>query len=68
MTSGQLEAAAELSPRAAAAALDELEWGRWLASDARGYGLVARIGGEIIARDLVTPGHRRRIGAARAGA
>ncbi len=68
VTAAQVAAAAELSPRAAAAALDELEWGRWLASDARGYGLVARIVGEIIARDMVTPGHRRRIRAARAGA
>jgi hypothetical protein len=47
------------------AALDELEWGRWLESDARGYGFVARVVGEIVNRDLVTPGQRRRLRPAR---
>ncbi|MDQ2669261.1 MAG: hypothetical protein M3Y31_01375, partial [Gemmatimonadota bacterium] len=45
-----------------AAALDELEWTRWLVSDARGYTFTARVVREIVARDLLTPGQRRRLG------
>lgn len=43
------------------AALDELEWGRWLASEPRGYTFVARIVRQVIAEDMLTPGRRRRI-------
>ena len=46
---------------ALAAALDELEWERWLTAEARGYDFVARIVREIVARDFVTPGQRSRI-------
>lgn len=51
------------------AALDELEWQRWLSADARGYVFVARIVREVIARDMLTRGQRMRIQelAARAG-
>lgn len=42
-------------------ALDELEWERWLAADDRGYAFVARLVQEIVARDMVTEGRRRRI-------
>ena len=42
-------------------ALDELEWQRWLAADARGYRFLARIVKEVIARDMVSPGQRQRI-------
>lgn len=42
-------------------ALDELEWNRWLVSDQRGYEFVARIVREVVARDMLTPGQRRRI-------
>lgn len=42
-------------------ALDDLEWQRWLAADARGYSFVARIAREVVARDMVTPGQRQRI-------
>ena len=42
-------------------ALDELEWQRWVTSDARGYAFVARIVKEIVKRDMLTPGQRRRI-------
>jgi hypothetical protein len=45
-------------------ALDELEWQRWITSDARGYAFVARIVRDIIGRDMLTPGQRRRIEAA----
>jgi hypothetical protein len=42
-------------------ALDLLEWQRWLVSEPRGYGFAARIVREIIAREMLTPGQRRRI-------
>jgi len=43
------------------AALDELEWQRWLAAEPRGYALVARIVRDVVERDMVTPGQRQRI-------
>jgi len=43
------------------AALDELEWQRWLIADKRGYSCVARIVREVIARDMVTEGQKQRI-------
>jgi len=42
-------------------ALDELEWQRWLIADPRGYSFVARISRDVVARDMVTPGQRKRI-------
>ena len=42
-------------------ALDELEWHRWIVSEARGYSFVARLVRETIARDMLTEGQRRRI-------
>jgi DNA-binding SARP family transcriptional activator len=42
-------------------ALDELEWERWLVADDRGYGFVAPLVKEIVARDMVTAGQRQRI-------
>jgi len=44
-----------------AAALDELEWQRWLVADPRGYDFVARIVQVVIERDMVTPGQRERL-------
>jgi DNA-binding SARP family transcriptional activator len=44
-----------------AAALDELEWQRWLAAEPRGYTFTARLVRELVARDMVTPGQRRRL-------
>jgi DNA-binding SARP family transcriptional activator len=44
-----------------AAALDELEWHRWMAYDARGYTFVARVVQKVIARDMLTPGQRQRV-------
>jgi len=46
---------------ALAAVLDELEWERWLAAEPRGYGFVARIVRDVVDRDMVVPGQRRRI-------
>ena len=42
-------------------ALDELEWDRWLVAEQRGYAFVARIVRDVVARDMLTPGQRRRI-------
>ena len=44
-----------------AAALDELEWHRWLAYDPRGYTFVARVVRKVVARDMLTPGQRQRV-------
>jgi hypothetical protein len=43
------------------AALDELEWSRWLTSEGRGYTFIARIMGEVVGRDMLTSGQRARI-------
>jgi len=50
-----------LDAAALAAALDELEWERWLVAEPRGYAFVARIVRDIVARDLVTSGQRQRL-------
>jgi hypothetical protein len=42
-------------------ALDELEWHRWLVSEPRGYEFTARVVRQVIARDMLTRGQRRRI-------
>ncbi|HEY8196079.1 MAG TPA: AAA family ATPase [Gemmatimonadales bacterium] len=47
-----------------AVALDELEWHRWLVCDSRGYTFVARLVRQVVARDMLTPGQRKRIEAA----
>ena len=57
----ELTAITGFAEAAAAAALDELEWSRWLMADARGYAFVARIVRDVIVRDMLTPGERRRI-------
>jgi hypothetical protein len=41
-------------------ALDELEWQRWLEADGQGYGFVARLARQVVARDMLTPGQRVR--------
>jgi hypothetical protein len=46
---------------ALAAALDELEWRHWLVAEPRGYAFRARIVRDVVARDMVTEGQRRRI-------
>jgi hypothetical protein len=42
-------------------ALDELEWQRWLAAEARGYAFIARIVRDVVARDMLTEGQRLRL-------
>jgi DNA-binding SARP family transcriptional activator len=57
----ELEVGAGIGGRDLAAALDELEWERWLVADPRGYSFVAKIVREVVAQDMVTPGQRLRI-------
>jgi hypothetical protein len=56
-----LERALSLEPEEVIRALDELEWHRWLVAEPRGYSFVARIVRQIVQRDIVTPGQRRRV-------
>ncbi len=51
----------ELSWEELQAALDELEWQRWLNFEPRGYAFVARIVKRVVASDMLTPGQRRRL-------
>jgi DNA-binding SARP family transcriptional activator len=50
-----------LSAEDASSALDELEWQRWVLAESRGYTFVARIVKDVIARDMLTPGQKRRV-------
>jgi len=62
----ELAAITGLGEQVTAAALDELEWSRWLLADARGHAFVARIVRDVVGRDMVTPGQRQRIAERRA--
>ncbi len=57
----RLEQATQISGNDLLLALDELEWQRWLVAEPRGYGFVARIVREIVARDMLTEGQRIRV-------
>jgi DNA-binding SARP family transcriptional activator len=57
----RIGAATRLATTARDAALDELEWRRWLVAEPRGYSFVARIVRDVVQRDMVTPGQRQRI-------
>ena len=57
----QLAQASGISGEALTAALDELEWQRWLAAEARGYAFVAKIVRDVIDRDMVLSAERQRI-------
>jgi DNA-binding SARP family transcriptional activator len=52
---------AQLDSAALQPALAELEWQRWINAEARGYAFVARIVRDIVARDMLTPGQKRRL-------
>ncbi|MFL5515869.1 MAG: AAA family ATPase [Gemmatimonadales bacterium] len=56
-----LERALGLMPDEVGRALDELEWHRWLTAEPRGYSFVARIVRQVVERDMVTAGQRRRV-------
>jgi len=51
----------DLPPAAVGDALDELEWAHWLVAEPRGYTFMARVVRDVIARDMLTPGQRRRV-------
>jgi DNA-binding SARP family transcriptional activator len=57
----RISCATDLTGDALHAALDELEWRRWLLAESRGYVFVARIVRDVVARDMVTQGERQRI-------
>jgi len=61
VTSTRLAMATALTIDQVNAAVDELEWQRWLVADGRGYVFVARIVERIVEQDMLTPGQRRRI-------
>jgi hypothetical protein len=56
-----LERALSLDAEDVARSLDELEWHRWLVAEPRGYSFVARIVRQVVERDILTPGQRRRV-------
>ena len=56
-----LARALEMEDDTLARALDELEWHRWLVAEPRGYSFAARIVRQVVQRDMVTPGQRRRV-------
>jgi DNA-binding SARP family transcriptional activator len=60
-TPALVERALSMDPAEAGRALDELEWHRWLLAEPRGYSFVARIVRQVLERDMLTPGQRRRI-------
>jgi DNA-binding SARP family transcriptional activator len=60
-TPALVERALAMDPAEAGRALDELEWHRWLLAEPRGYSFVARIVRQVLERDMLTPGQRRRI-------
>jgi DNA-binding SARP family transcriptional activator len=61
----ELEKATGVSGKALEAALDEVEWQRWLAAEPRGYSFVAAIARHVVAEDMITEGQRQRFLAAR---
>lgn len=61
VTANRIGRAIEMKGDSLHAALDELEWRRWLVAESRGYSFVARIVRDIVARDMVTEGQRQRI-------
>jgi hypothetical protein len=61
VTAGRIGRAIEMKGDRLNAALDELEWRRWLVAEPRGYSFVARIVRDVVARDMVTEGQRQRI-------
>jgi DNA-binding SARP family transcriptional activator len=60
-TPALVERALAMEPAETGRALDELEWHRWLLAEPRGYTFVARIVRQVLERDILTPGQRRRI-------
>ncbi len=55
-----LERATGISSDALLSALDELEWQRWLTAEPRGSSFVAGIVRDVVERDMLTEGQRKR--------
>ncbi len=60
-TEASLTQATGLPAARVEAALDELEWQRWLEVDGQGYGFVATLARLVVARDMMTPGQQARV-------
>jgi hypothetical protein len=60
VTADRLARATGLDPSAVSAALDELEWTRWLTTEGRGYSFAAAVVRRVIDRDFVLRGQRQR--------
>ena len=56
-----LARAGDVSVADAERALDELEWQRWIVSDARGFCFVTGLAREVVLADMVTGGNKKRI-------
>jgi DNA-binding SARP family transcriptional activator len=61
VTPAEIARGADLPLEEVTSALDELEWNRWMVNEPRGYGFAARVVRQVVARDMLTPGQRRRI-------
>ncbi len=60
VTADRLARATGLDLTAVSAALDELEWARWLTTEGRGYSFAAAVVRRVIDRDFVLRGQRQR--------
>jgi DNA-binding SARP family transcriptional activator len=60
VTADRLARATGLDLSAVGAALDELEWARWLTTEGRGYSFAAAVVRRVIDRDFVLRGQRQR--------
>lgn len=60
VTADRLARATGLDAGAVSAALDELEWARWLTTEGRGYSFAAAVKRRVIERDFVLRGQRQR--------
>ena len=60
VSADQLARATGLDRQTVAAALDFLEWERWLVADPRGYAFTAPIVRAVLLQEMVTPGQARR--------
>lgn len=61
ITTARLARVTKLDPAKIVEALDELEWSRWIAADARGYGYVARVVRQVVKDDLMLKGEIQRL-------
>lgn len=60
-TAARLAPGLDLEPPEIDAALDELEWRRWLMAEPRGYDFVARLHRDVVVDDMLTAGQRQRL-------